>query len=142
MKKFEKLLYKSFDGILSIKEAELLKRELSKSAKLQEIYNQIKEIRTAVSRSSNTSFNPLFEERLFIKLNSQVKAEGYLNGWAESLSKSFQQIAYTAAIILALLIFYNLNNGNKSSIENLLGIYKTPVEYALDPTIQLFWSEI
>jgi hypothetical protein len=141
-KKLIKLLYKSYDGVLSIKEAELLRRELSNSTELQETYELIKKIRSAVSESSETSFKPFFEERVLNRLNNQLKPEGYLSGWAESFAVSFRQIAFSALILLSLLIFYNLNNGNSLSIENLLGTYKTPVEYALDPEIHYFWSAI
>jgi|WetSurMetagenome_2_1015567.scaffolds.fasta_scaffold35159_2 hypothetical protein len=141
-KKLTKLIYKSFDGALSIKEAELLKRELSNSTELKGTYEQIKKIRSAVSVSSVTSFKPFFEERVLNRLNNQVKPEGYISGWAESFTVSFRQIAVSALVLLCLLIFYNLNNGNNLSIENLLGTYKTPIEYILDPTIHYFWSAI
>lgn len=141
-KKLEKLLYKSFDGILTIKEAELLKEELRKSKELEETYNQIKKIRKAVNDVSEESFKPFFEERLLNKMFNIEKKESPLSNWVDSLNKSFRQVAYTAAIILALLVFYNVNNGNISSIENLLGIYRTPIEYALDPSVQIFWSAL
>ncbi len=141
-KKLEKLLYKSFDGILTIKEAELLKEELRKSKELEETYNQIKKIRKAVNDVSEESFKPFFEERLLNKMFNVEKKGSPLSNWVDSLNKSFRQVAYTAAIILALLVFYNVNNGNISSIENLLGIYRTPIEYALDPSVQIFWSAL
>jgi len=141
-KKLEKLLYKSFDGILSIKEAELLREELRKSPELEETYNQIKKIRRAVGDTTEESFKPFFEERLINKIFNTEKKENPLVNWADSFNKSFRQVAYTAVAILALLIIYNVNSGNISSIENLIGIYRTPIEYVLDPSVQIFWSAL
>lgn len=141
-KKLEKLLYKSFDGILTIKEAELLKEELRKSPELEETYNQIKKIRSAVGEASEESFKPFFEERLINKIFNTEKKENPLVNWTDSFSKSFRQVAYTAVVILTLLVIYNVNSGNISSIENLIGIYRTPIEYVLDPSVQIFWSSL
>ncbi len=141
-KYLEELLYKSFDGILTIKEAEKLKEELRKSPELEETYNQIKMMRNAVINAADDSFKPFFEERVINKIfYPETKTNANLN-WMDSFNKSFRQVAYAAAVVLALLIIYNVNNGNVSSIENILGIYRTPIEYALDPSVQIFWSAL
>jgi hypothetical protein len=141
-KKLEELLYKSFDGILTIQEAELLKEELRKSPELEETYKRIKTIRNAVGEAAEDSFKPFFEERLLNKIFYPATKENVNLNWMDSFNKSFRQVAYAAVVVLTLLIIYNVNNGNISSLENLLGTYRTPIEYALDPSVQIFWSAL
>jgi hypothetical protein len=140
-KKIERLFYKSLDSTLSRKEEEILNTELQHSEKLREKYSQIITMRNAVSKSAITSFQPSFEENLFRKIYNPEKEKKSLNGWSNFLFISFRRIAFTAIIILIILISYNLNSGNKYSIENLLGIYETSLEHAFDPFRNLLWSE-
>jgi hypothetical protein len=139
-KKIEKLFYKSLDGAVSPEENELLQQELKSSEELRKTSRQINEIRQLVSSSAETSFKPFFEERLLTKLNSPSAIEGYFNNWANSLAVSFRQVALAAIIILAVLVSFNLNAGNKYSIENLLGISHTNIESAFDPVNNLLGS--
>jgi len=140
--KIKKLIYKSLDGILSEKEEKMLNEELQSSVEARLMYDEIAGIRKAVQNIEPEPFKPFFEERLLDKINNPQVIEGNNSGWTESLTKSFRQIAFTTVIILALLVLYNVNQGNYSSFENLLGTYKTPIEYVLDPSFHLLWGNI
>lgn len=136
-----KLIYKSFDGSLTKKESTKLERCLKESEEIQKEFNRLKVIRDKISGSALTSFKPFFEERVMTKINYPAKNEDYLSNWTISLVSSFRRIALTAIIILVVLVTYNLNNGNKYSIENLLGINETSMEHDFDPIHYLMWSD-
>ncbi|MDP4115591.1 MAG: hypothetical protein Q8903_05625, partial [Bacteroidota bacterium] len=115
--KIKKLIYKSLDGILSEKEERMLNEELQSSVEARLMYDEIAGIRKAVQNIEPEPFKPFFEERLLDKINNPQVIEGNNSGWTESLTKSFRQIAFTTVIILALLVLYNVNQGNYSSFE-------------------------
>jgi hypothetical protein len=138
--KIEQLLYKKLDGRISEKETEKLSQEMANSEELRKTFRQISELRKQVSQNAEISFKPFFEERLLSKLNSFTPAAEFITSWTTSLALSFRQVAITAIIILFILISFNLNNGNKYSIENLLGISNSNIEYAFDPVDNLMGS--
>lgn len=141
MKKvIEKLLYKSFDAPLSIKEADLLANALKNSAELKEELSHITEIRNVAGKGAYPDFKPFFEERLLNKLYSKEKIVFSFNIWINSLSYSFRNIAVAAIIVLILLVSYNIKNGNIYSIANLLGKSDPSIEYAFDPIQNLIGS--
>lgn len=141
-KKFEKLVYKYLDGTLSNKENEAFKYELDNSLVHKDTYNQIIKMRSAVSAAADDSFSPSFENRVLenISVESFTGINTRINNFTDSLGHYFRRIALTAAVMLALLVTYNLTNGNNYSIENLLGISKTNYEYAFDPLNNLIGS--
>lgn len=141
-KKIEKLIYKSLDGVLTSDEEKYLQSELQSSGEVKKMYNDIVNLRNAVQNVETEPFRPFFEERLLDKINNPLVYENKTAGWSESFVKSCRQVAFTTVIILALLILYNVNQGNYTSFENLLGIYKAPIEYTIDPSFHLMWGTI
>jgi len=114
-KKIQRLLYKSLDTPLSAEESKTLNNELQNSVELREQHFQILNIRKAIGENADTSFKILFEERLFDKLNKLPNRKPLFNVGVDSLTTSFRKIAFSAIIILILLISYNLKSGNKYS---------------------------
>jgi hypothetical protein len=139
-KKIERLINKSLDTDLSRKEAIQLNKELLQSEDLLKKYSQIESIREAISISTDAEFRPGFEERLIRKIQF-IKKEKYYFTWSDSLVLSFRRIALTAVIVLIVLVSYNLSNGNKYSLESLLGINDTSIEHAYDPLQNLIRSD-
>ena len=140
-KKIKKLLYKSLDTTLTTEEAKILNNELQNSIELREEQTQLLNMRKALGESTETSFKIFFEERLSDKLSKLTTLETYFNGWANSVGSSFRKIALSAIIVLIILISYNLNSGNKYSIENLLGTSNTTIVSAFEPIQNLIASE-
>jgi hypothetical protein len=139
--KINKLIYKSFDGSLDDKESAMLERYLLESDEIRKEYNRLNLIREKISGSAITSFKPFFEERVIAKINYPADDKDLLNNWTISLTASFRKVALVAMIILVMLVTYNLNKGNKYSIENLLGKEKISMENDFDPIHYLMWSE-
>jgi hypothetical protein len=141
-KKIELLLYKSFDSELSKEESESLNKELESSDELRELYSQTSRIRELAADSASYGINPFFEEIVLKKINEASTKNSSIPGMSEQLVHSFAKVAFTATIVLVLLVFYNLNKGNNLSIENALGKSKSPIEVAFDPTFNLIWTQI
>jgi hypothetical protein len=138
----KKLLYRSFDSNLTPKEEAVLNEELLKSGDLRDLREQVSILRKKVKSSAYPEFSPYFETRLLVNLNKASKQNGLLSGLYDSLELSFKKVALTAAALLLILILYNVKQGNFSSIENVLGVYHTPIEYAFDPSVHLFENDI
>jgi hypothetical protein len=136
-KKIEKLIYRKLDGTLSDNELEYLNHECDNSESLRKEYQQITELRDKISESGIKSFKPFFEERLLDKLSAGEQTNKHTNGWITSLTASFRQIALTAAIILAILVVYNLGRGNYYSIQTIFGVSQSNLEVAFDPVQNL-----
>lgn len=139
--KLEELLYKSFDSPgLSGREQALLNEALESSPELRKLRDEILSIRSSVKETRQSDFSPYFESRLLSKINR--RAENIRGSLAESLSVSFRRVALSAAIVLLVLVTYNLNAGNDGIISYLFGITSETVEYAFDPATQLIWPGI
>lgn len=131
--KLKHLLYKSFDSELSEKEKESLDSELKNSVALKEEQEYLKKLRVAIKQSAQTSFEPFFEERLMGNLNRSVKTEKYFDLVSSSLFSSFGRIAIAAIVVLAILLSYNLHNGNNYSIKSLFGSSQANIASVFDP---------
>lgn len=135
-RKLEKLLYKSFDAVLTTQEAEKLNTGLRELPELRNTYEQIRRLRGNLNGITSPDIKPFFEERLLNKIS--LNNNSIIVSWADTLMSPFRQIAFTAMVILMFLVVYNINAGNYSGISDILGSDETPIEYALDPTIQFF----
>lgn len=141
-KNLEKLIYKSLDGILTDKEAASLEAEMRNSAEAKNLYSEILLMRKNIEALPAPDFSPLFESRVMSKLNGDKLNNSRSQNSPDMLGIIFKKFAFAAVLILLLLITYNLNSGNSYSIENLLGTFTTPLELALDPSINLIWGMI
>ncbi|MGE5352782.1 MAG: hypothetical protein ACM3P0_11910 [Acidobacteriota bacterium] len=140
--KLELLIYKSLDSKLTGDESVLLQNELQNSEEFLKLYKQIIEMRKAVSSSAETSFDPFFEQRVLSKLSMPETKAQPLSGLTESLTLSFRKVVLIGSVVLLALISYNVASGENYSIENIMGTYSAPLEYALDTTYNLIWSGI
>jgi hypothetical protein len=136
----KKLLYKSFDTGLSDSEKYALNEALKSSSELRKMKADIEAVRNAVKDTAITDFSPGFQTRLLNEISRSRIYISALSSFTDSLTLSFRKVAFSAAIILMLLIGYNLNEGNNYIFENILGISKPAVENAFDPTIQFIWT--
>jgi hypothetical protein len=133
----ERLLYKSFDTDLSGDEKQTLDDALRQSAELRKLKEEIFILRNDVKAAGNSNFSAGFEMRVLNEIN---RLKVHTGNFTESLTLSFRKIAFSAAVLLVLLVGYNLNKGNNYIIENLFGISDPTVENAYDPTIELIWT--
>ena len=137
-KKLEKLLYKSFDAELSIRESKMLENELKNSKELRKLQEQISAMRKAVQNSKSESLKPFFEERVLNKIKSNSEPISFYNELGEMFGTVFKQIALGAVILIVALVIYNINQENNEGVKNIFGAYNYSVKYALDPATYLW----
>ncbi len=137
-KKMEKLLYKSFDAELSIRESKMLENELENSKELRKLQEQISAMRKAVQNSKSESLKPFFEERVLNKIKSNIEPISFYNELGEMFGTVFKQIALGAVILIVALVIYNFNHGNNEGIKSIFGAHNLPVQYALDPATYMW----
>jgi hypothetical protein len=109
-KKALKLLYRSFEEKLKEREQNQLKEALEKSEELRREKEKIAAMRKAVSESAYGTFEPFFAERVMNRIVAEEKERAVVSGF-EPLKAIFQRLAIAAAIVIIVLIVYNLSIG-------------------------------
>jgi hypothetical protein len=109
-KKALKLLYRSFEEKLKEREQNQLKEALEKSEELRREKEKITEMRKAVSESAYGTFEPFFAERVMNRIVAEEKERAVVSVF-EPLKAVFQRLAIAAAIVIIVLIVYNLSIG-------------------------------
>ncbi|MBN1222294.1 MAG: hypothetical protein JXB23_03545 [Candidatus Aminicenantes bacterium] len=108
-KKSLKLLYRSLDTTLSEKEQRRLINALESSEELREEKALILAQRQAVTDSAPSSFGPNFAERVMGRIESlRTKQKNGLELFYETFKLTFRRMAIVSALILLVLVSYNL----------------------------------
>jgi len=131
-KKILKLLYRSLDGDLKDKDQKKLDEALEKSEDLRKEKKRVLAQRQAVADSAGQSFGPFFAERV---INQIEGLEQEKNGWEafyESLMAAFRKVAIVSAVVLLLLISYNLVKSDIVPEDEFFFMADTTIEKILD----------
>jgi len=123
-----KLLYRSFDSKLNKKEQNQLNIALKKSPHLRREKGLITTQRKALSDTGGQSFKPFFAERVIKQITSQKEKETGLEAFYEAIKHVFRRFAVVGAIVMLILVTYNLGIGDNFSQEEAF--------YALDLTYE------
>jgi hypothetical protein len=135
-KKILKLLYRSFDQDLSSKEHKLLDKALESSPELRQEKERIASQRRALEESGAQSFSPFFTERVINRITSTERTENGLEVLYKTLKVAFQRIAIVGAIVMLILITFNLNIKDSLSTEEV--IYASDATYEEIRQLPLF----
>ena len=117
-KKALKLLYRSFDARLSQRNQRKLAEALDRSPELRNEKVQLQAQRSMLAKSQAHAFSPQFADRVIQRLKTETGS----NGWEqfyETLLTLFRRFAVIGAVILFLLLSYNLKLGDKLSLEEV-----------------------
>ncbi|MFC2164665.1 hypothetical protein ACFLT2_06695 [Acidobacteriota bacterium] len=108
-KKILKLLYRSLDTELSGKNQKRLDEALHMSEELRLERERASAIRQDLIKSRTQSFTPFFAERVMGKIESlgQAKKNGF-ELFYETFKAMFRRLAMASAIVLLVLVSYNL----------------------------------
>lgn len=130
-KKILELLYRSFDSNLDEKEQKQLAEALKNSEELRKEKEQILAQRRTVSDSAERSFKPFFAERLMNRIDSIFEKNG-LEIFYETLKSVFRRFAIVSAVIMIVLISYNLATRDNLSSEEIFYASDVTFEEILD----------
>jgi hypothetical protein len=119
-KKILRLLYRSFDDELNVKERRQLEKAIEESKQLQKEREQILAQRQALAAGSRPSFKPDFSERVMDRIESLGTKKNGFESFYETLLFMFRRFALVGAAILLLLLIYNLQTGDILSSEEII----------------------
>lgn len=129
-KKILRLLYRSFEEKLEEKEQKQVEETLRKSEELRWEKERIVAMRKAVSESACGSFKPFFAERVMNRIMAEEK-EGPMVSVFEPLKAVFQRLAIAAAIVIIVLIVYNLSIGESFTMDEAFYVSELTFEEIL-----------
>ena len=135
--KILKLLYRSFDEPLTPAEKLFLDNALKQHRELREEKERISALREKVSRNGSQSFKPFFAERVMQRISrSEYGTSGQEVFW-DSLVTMFRPVAIGAAIILLVIMTYNIKKSDHLSFAAAFASQEVTLEDAIDPTLSL-----
>ena len=129
-----KLLYRSFDSKLNKKEQNQLNIALKRSAQLRREKELITTQRKALSATGEQSFKPFFAERVIKQITSQK--ENGLEAFYEAIKHVFRRFAVVGALVMLILVTYNLSIGDNFSQEE--AFYASDLTYEELQQLPLF----
>ena len=131
------LLYRSFDDSLTPEEQRQLIDALSNSKALRDEKNRIVTMRKAVSGSAARSFKPFFAERVMQRIENIRQKQTKKDPFFESLLAVFRPVAMGAAILMIILLTYNMIKSDRLSLAGAFAEPEVTLEEAFDPTTML-----
>lgn len=126
-KKILRLLYRSFEEKLEEKEQKQVEEALRRSEELRQEKERIAAMRKAVADSAHRSFKPFFAERVMNRIMAGEK-ESLMISVFEPLKAVFQRLAIAAAIIIIVLMVYNLSMGESFSMDEAFYVSELTIE--------------
>jgi hypothetical protein len=120
-----KILYKSFDSILTEKEDKFLKEKLFLSEELRQKKERIEKLRMNLSAAHTGKFSSSFEND--IKLKIQLKNYPKLFLYKE-LNFAFRRFVIAAILLITFLLTFNLSENGRL---NVLGKEKITIGEAI-----------
>jgi hypothetical protein len=131
-KKILNLLCRSFDDQLNQKEKQLLEEALKKSENLRQEKEKIEAQRQALKEIPRSSFKAFFAERVMNRIESLGEKKNGLEMFHETLMTVFRRFAVVGALILLLLIVYNLRVGDSLSADEIFYVSDAAFEEFLN----------
>jgi hypothetical protein len=132
-RKILKLLYRSLDTELNDKDQKRLADALAKSEVLRQEKARALAQRRALAKNRAQSFSPHFAERVMGQIESldQKKKNGF-ELFYETFKVMFQRLAIASAIVLLVLLSYNLIKSDIIPQEEIIFASDAAMEEILD----------
>ena len=132
-KKILKLLYRSFDMKLSEKDQKRLDDALAESEELRLEKEQAIAQRQSLVTSGAQAFKPFFAERVMGRIETlgQTKKNGF-ELFYETFKSMFQRLAIASAVVLLVLVSYNLIKSDVLPQDEIIFASDATMEEILD----------
>lgn len=131
------LLYRSFDEKLTPAEQKQLEKALQSSHELQQEKEHLASMRKLVTATSQQTFKPFFADRVMRKIAQTAEKETRQELFFDSLVSIFRPVAFGAAVVLIVIMSYNIIRTDQVSLAGALATPKVTLEEAMDPTLSL-----
>jgi len=123
-----KILYKSFDNKLSIKEESKLKKSLLSSSELARKKEYIEKLRIELAIYKTKSFSVEFESKVKQKIQSSLYPQIFIYN---ELKFAFRKIVYVSALATLVMLGISFINQGYIDFDRILGTQKVKIEDAL-----------
>ncbi|MGD8539781.1 MAG: hypothetical protein PVI66_13780 [Candidatus Aminicenantes bacterium] len=131
-RKVQKLLYRSLDSDLNDKDRKKLDAALEESEELRKERERLLAQRYAVTESASHSFGPFFTEKVMNRIEGLDQKKNGLEAFYESFMAAFRKVVIVSAVVLVLLISYNVIKSDIMPEEELFFMADTSIEEILD----------
>lgn len=135
-KKIIELLNRSFDSILTKVQQNELDEALQKSHELREEKESLIRLRKRISGNAGQTFSAFFADKVMAKITSN-RTESNEERFFESLISVFRPVAIAAAMLLVILVSYNILNNQEYSLVSSFTHSQVTLEDAFDPILDL-----
>jgi hypothetical protein len=107
-----KLLYRSLDADLTARDKARLSAALEASEELRRTRDEILAIRRAAGETAAEGFRPGFADRTLAAIRAGQRGQNPREAFLESLKTVFKPLAVAAAVLLVILVTYNVTHGD------------------------------
>ena len=140
--RMHELLIKSLDWELAPAEQSELESALAASPELRRERDELLSIRELIGAGSARRFGPFFAERVMNTIRSARREQAVGMPFFELLQYMFRRVAIVAAMVVAILLVYNLNQGGSVSIASAFGAKETSIEEVLAAPVEETLEEL
>jgi hypothetical protein len=130
------LLYRSYDGDLTLEEQRRLDEGLSSSPDLRAEKKRLEQLRGAIRSGATESFRPFFAERVMQRLEGELKPSNGVQELFDSLASAFRRIGVVGAAAAVILIALNLSSSEDKSLAAAFGASESSVEYLIGSPLE------
>ncbi len=135
-KKMKKLLYRSFDSPLSVKERLLLENTLNSDGALRKERDRISELRRTAVEADFPAFTPDFTRKVMTRimgLPDTIAASPEL--FYTSLAGGFRRLAWAGALAVAVMVTLHLLLADSLALENAWLLPDLSIQELLELTL-------
>jgi hypothetical protein len=140
--KILKLLYRSLDASLTDAEQAELQQALTQSDELRAEKKRIVALRKQLQRGAVRTFRPFFAERIVSRLERAKRQNLRQYDFFDSMVYVFRRVLVAAAVIVILLVSYNIIENNGLSMNKLLGFQEVTPEDVWLPIDTSTWENM
>jgi hypothetical protein len=138
--KIRKLLLLSGDRNLTSKEQKILMSARQTNPELAEDEQLLQKIQQNLAGTKQESFEPWFAERTMNRIRQLASQEKHPARLWNGFWPAYSRVIIGAAVILALIVVFNLFTSSEPSLAKAFGITQTPIEAIMDPIAYLIWE--
>jgi hypothetical protein len=136
-----KLLYKSFETDITPDEKKVLDLGMQNDPDLKKIRDDVSSMRQLVKSAGRENFPSTFEAELTAKVNPIFSMRENQVRIPDVFTVAFRKVSISGALVLLILLLYNLKAGNDNILKNFLDTPTSTMKLAYDPSLQPLWTD-
>ena len=139
--KLRELLYRSFDGGLSLEEEQLLEKGLAESEELRAEKARVVRMRKTIAESSAPGFSLGFADRVMSHIDAAEETVEDSTPFLESMLSLFRPVVAMSAAAVIMLVAVNLSTADSVSVASAFGLSENAEAGAWDTPLELMLGD-